>query len=399
MLTAAIPAALSGILVFVGLLVLPLMQAAQPDEGLVALSPADPGWWVAVVLLAAQTVALLWAKQEPRLVLGAVVAASAILAVTAPQSAFSLTAVAIMIAVFLAVAREPLRALRVVLPIVIVVVAGSQAVNELRLGAHPTAITLGASVLQASVVVGIPVVIGLYFAAQRDARAARASELLAVQRERDALIQTAIARERMAMSRELHDIAAHHMSGISLLASAISKQVDADPASAKKSAEQVRAQSKSALDDLRRVIGLLRDDAEGSRSVESLASVHELVDLSKNAGLPIEFTLLERESTLGTGIGPLAQLVVFRTVQEALANVAAHAPGAKTVVRLDDRNPKKLIVEIINDGSHAPDLGPGGGFGLVGMQERADLIDAELQHGPTDDGGFTVRLTVKREAE
>jgi signal transduction histidine kinase len=77
--------------------------------------------------------------------------------------------------------------------------------------------------------------------------------------------------------------------------------------------------------------------------------------------------------------------------------VVAHAPGAHCVVRVDDRAPDVLVVQIVNDGSHAPDQGPGGGFGLVGMQERADLIGSDLQHGPTDEGGWQVRLTVKRE--
>jgi signal transduction histidine kinase len=202
----------------------------------------------------------------------------------------------------------------------------------------------------------------------------------------------------MAMSRELHDIAAHHMSGIALLSSAIYRQVDTDPEAAKTSAQQVRAQSTMVLDDLRRVIGLLREDADSSRSVETLASVGELVEQRTRSGLPLEYEVLTGEKALGTGIGPLAQLVVYRTVQEALANVVAHAPGAHCLVRIDDRAPDVLVVQIVNDGSHAPDPGPGGGFGLVGMQERADLIGAELQHGPADGAGWNVRLTVKREA-
>ena len=78
--------------------------------------------------------------------------------------------------------------------------------------------------------------------------------------------------------------------------------------------------------------------------------------------------------------------------------MVAHAPGAHCVVQVDDRALDVLIVQIVDDGSRAPDPGPGGGFGLVGMRERADLIGAELDYGPTDAGGWRVRLTVKREA-
>ncbi|HWS51647.1 MAG TPA: histidine kinase [Microbacterium sp.] len=392
------PAVVFAAMAFAGLLLLPLLQAAEPEPGVVPLSPMAFGWWMLVAVIAVQAAALLWAKRSPRLVLLAVAAAPLVLAFIAPAPTFSVTALGITFAVFLAVLREPLRRLAAVLPVAIALVAFSQVVNDVRSGAPLDVATIGMGASQALVVVGGPLVIALFFAARRDARISRGNEMLALQRERDALIQAAVSRERMAMSRELHDIAAHHMSGIALLSSAIYRQVDSDPAAAKASAQQVRAQSTMALDDLRRVIGLLREDADSSRTVETLASVGELVEMRKKSGLPVEYEVLTGENALGTGIGPLAQLVVYRTVQEALANVVAHAPGAHCVVRVDDRAPDALVVQIVNDGSHAPDLGPGGGFGLVGMRERADLIGAELEHGPTDEDGWHVRLTVKREA-
>lgn len=392
------PALVFAGIAFGGLLLLPLVQAAEPEAGVIPLSPAVFGWWVLVAVIGVQATALLWARRSPRFVLVAVTTVPLVLAVAAPASTFNLTAVGITFAVFLAVLREPLRRLFAVIPVSIVLVAFSQVVNDVRAGAPLDISTIGMGAAQAIVVVGAPLVIALFFAARRDARVSRDNETLALKRERDALIQAAVSRERMAMSRELHDIAAHHMSGIALLSSAIYRQVDTDPAAAKISAQQVRAQSTMALDDLRRVIGLLREDADSSRTVETLASVGELVEARKKSGLPLEYEVLAGEKSLGTGIGPLAQLVVYRTVQEALANVVAHAPGAHCVVQVDDRAPDVLVVQIVNDESHAPDLGPGGGFGLVGMQERADLIGAELEHGPSDEGGWHVRLTVKREA-
>jgi signal transduction histidine kinase len=397
-LVEAAPALVFAGIAFGGLLLLPLLQAVEPDAGLVPLSPAVFGWWVLVAVIAVQAAALLWAKRSPRVALVAVAAVPLVLALTAPASTFSITALGITFAVFLAVLREPLRHLSGALPVTVALVALSQFVNEVGAGAPFDLATGGMAVVQALVVVAGPLVVALFFAARREARVSRGNEVLALKRERDALIQAAVSRERMAMSRELHDIAAHHMSGIALLSSAIYRQVDTDPEAAKISAQQVRAQSTVVLDDLRRVIGLLREDADSSRTVETLASVSELVELRKRSGLPIEYEVLTREKTFGAGIGPLAQLVVYRTVQEALANVVAHAPGAHCVVQIDDRAPDALVVQITNDRSHAPDLGPGGGFGLVGMQERADLIGAELRHGPTEEFGWHVRLTVKREA-
>ncbi len=397
-LVEAAPALVFAAMAFAGLLLLPLLQAAEREPGVVPVTPAVFGWWVLAAVIAVQAIALLWAKRAPRLVLVAVAGAPLMLAFSAPASTFSVTALGVTFAVFLAVLREPLRRLAAVIPVTVALVAFSQVVNDVGAGAPLDAATMGMGATQALVVVGAPLVIALFFAARRDARISRGNETLALKRERDALIQAAVSRERMAMSRELHDIAAHHMSGIALLSSAIYRQVDSDPEAAKASAQQVRAQSTMALDDLRRVIGLLREDADGSRTVETLASVSELVALRKNSGLSLEYEVLTGETPLGSGIGPLAQLVAYRTVQEALANVVAHAPGAHCAVQVDDRAPEALVVQIVNDRSHAPDPGPGGGFGLVGMQERADLIGAELQHGPTDEAGWYVRLTVKREA-
>jgi signal transduction histidine kinase len=380
-----------------GAIALPVLAAAEPESGVPSVSPADGAWWVAVVLVLVQAVVLLWVNRSPRAVLSAVTAVPVLHAIAIPGGTFSLTTVAVLFAVFWAVVREPARRLAVLLPAVALVIAGAQTVNDVRAGAALDLLTVGTAVLQALSVVGIPLVIGLFFAARQEARLSRAQELLALKREKDALVQAAVSRERIAMSRELHDIAAHHMSGIALLASAIYRQVDVDPEAAKLSAQQVRAQSTTVLDDLRRVIGLLRDDAEGSRVVETLAAVGELVDLRRSAGVHVEFVLYGGTAELGAGVGPLAQLVAYRMVQESLANAAAHAPGANCVVEIDDRDRDRLTVVVENDGAHAPDLGPGSGFGLVGMRERADLVDGELSYGTTDGGGWRVRLTLRRD--
>lgn len=380
-----------------GALALPLISAAEPEGGIPSVSPADAAWWVVVALILAQATALLWAGRSPHVVLVAVALAPLFHAIVLPGSAFSLTTVAVSFAVFWAVLRQPLGRLRLVLPIVALVVAGAQALNDVRSGPALGFLTIAAPLLQALAVVGVPLIIGLFFAARRDAQVSRGNELLALKRERDALVQSAVSRERIAMSRELHDIAAHHMSGIALLASAIYRQVDVDPEAAKIAAQQVRAQSTTVLDDLRRVIGLLRDGGESSRSVETLAAVGELVELRRAAGINVEFGLLTADRELGSGIGPLAQLVAYRMVQEALANAATHAPGANCVVQIDDREADRLTVLVGNDGSHAPDPGPGSGFGLVGMRERADLVDGELHYGATGEGGWETRLVLRRD--
>ena len=397
-LSEVLSAAACAVLAVGGAVALPLIAAAEPAEGIAVASPGYPVWWVVVALVLGQSIALLWSARAPRIVLTAIALVTLVHALAIPGSTFSLTTLAVIFAVFWAVVRERLRRLTVVLPLAGLLVAGSQVINEVRGGAAFDIATIVAAVLQAVTVVGIPIVVGLFFAARQDARAAKGKELLALQRERDALIQAAVSRERMAMSRELHDIAAHHMSGIALLASAIYKQVDADPAAAKFAAQQVRAQSTTVLDDLRRVIGLLRDEGESSRSVQTLAAVRELVEARRSTGVDVKFVVHSTDRELGSGIGPLAQLVVYRMVQESLANAAVHAPGANCTVEIDDRDADSLTVRVSNDGSHAPDPGPGSGFGLVGMRERADLVAGKLHYAATPEGGWDVSLTVKRES-
>jgi signal transduction histidine kinase len=394
----AVSAGASAVLAVGGAFALPILAAADPEAGIPSVSQADPAWWVAVALVLVQAVVLLRAARSSRVVLPVVAAVPLMHALAIPGGTFSLTTVAVLFAVFWVVVREPARVLGMLLPLVAAVVAVSQAVNDVRSGAAPDLVTFGAALLQALAVVGIPLVIGLFFAAREEARVSRGQELLALRRERDAVIQAAVSRERIAMSRELHDIAAHHMSGIALLASAIYRQVDLDPEAAKRSAQQVRAQSTTVLDDLRRVIGLLRDDTESTRAVETLAAVGELVELRRTAGVDVRLVVLSGDREPGAGIGPLAQLVAYRMVQESLANAAVHAPGANCVVEIDDRDANLLTVVVENDGAHAPDPGPGSGFGLVGMRERAELVAGDLDYGATPDGGWRVRLILRRDA-
>ena len=331
-LTDVAVATATAVLAIAGLLLLPVLQAAEPTESIE--SPTTAGWWLTVAAIVAQAIALLWAALSPRVVLVVVAGLPVVLAIAAPSSILSLTTLAITVAVFLAVVRVPLRSLSITLPIAAVLVAISQFVNEA--GRSLDAATLGIAALQAVVVVGVPLVIGLYFAARKDARVSRGNEIVALKRERDALVQAAVSRERIAMSRELHDIAAHHMSGIALLASAIYRQVDLDPEAAKIAAQQVRAQSTTVLDDLRRVIGLLRDEAESTRTVETLAAIPELVELRRATGAEVELVVHATDHELGTGVGPLAQLVAYRMVQESLANASTHAPGACTAALARD---------------------------------------------------------------
>ena len=375
-------------LVAVGLLlVLPVLAGAEPDLGAVD-GPGELRWWAVAAVLVVQAVAVAWADRAPMLVLPGLTALPLMTVPLFSSAAFSLTAVAVLAAVFLAVVGHPLRRLRLPLLLAGLLLAVGQFVGVVgTTGAGAAA--LGA-VSQALLVVGVPVVLASVVAARRDADEARRQELLALRREQDALFQAAMSRQRTALSRELHDIAAHHMSGIAMLAAAVERQIDTDPETARRSVRRIREQSRAVLGDLRRLVGLLREEADAARPVETLEAVTALVESLRAAGARIE--LLVPASL--TEPGPLGQLVAYRTVQEALANAAAHAPGAPCVVEIAPLEDGRLAIVVRNGVPTGTDAGPGGGLGLVGMAERAQLVGAELAHGPTPDGGWEVRLTL-----
>ena len=332
-------------------------------------------------------------RRSPTTVLMFLAAVPLVAAWVTPGPAFSLTAVAELAGVFLAVVSRPTRRTPwATLAATALLLATGQFLNEVRSGGSTVAVAVTGAATQALVVVGLPLLLGLVIAAQREALESRRGEVAALRREQDALLQAAVSRQRVAMSRELHDIAAHHMSGISLMAAAIGRQIDVDPAAAKDSARHVREQSRAVLDDLRRLVGLLREDADGVRPVETLEAVTALVDSRRAAGTRINLRLPTDDRLLGPG--PLAQLVAYRMVQESLANAAAHAPGARCTVEIDGSPAGPLTVVVRNGTPTGSDPGPGGGFGLIGMVERAQLVGAELTYGRTPEGGWEVRLVL-----
>ncbi|WP_432545440.1 sensor histidine kinase [Kineococcus sp. SYSU DK004] len=375
---------------------LPVAAAADPSLG-AAPALASPSWWAAAAVVAAQSVLVARVARRPALLLPLTAALPLPLALAAPSAVLTLTTLPVAVATHLAVLSRPLRRLAGALAATLLLVALAQVLGQT--GDEPAAgggpwVPVAAGTAQALLVVGAPLLLGSVVAARRDAERARRQEVAALRREQEALLAAAVSQQRTAMSRELHDIAAHHLSGIALLAAAIGRQVDTDPAAAKRSAQLVREQSRAVLDDLRRLVGLLREDAADARPVETLAGLDDLVRARRAVGADV--ALVHR----GDGaerLGPLAQLVAHRAVQEALANAAAHAPGAVCAVEVDATASDRVVLTVRNGPPTGPDQGPGSGFGLVAMAERAQLVGGTLEHGPTGDGGWRVRLRLPAE--
>jgi signal transduction histidine kinase len=197
---------------------------------------------------------------------------------------------------------------------------------------------------------------------------------------------------RMELARELHDVVAHHIAGIVLLAQAAPIAARRDPAAADASFAEIEAVGTEALDATRRAVGLLRggDDAEPfSPGPESL---RDLVERFGGRGPSVRLRL----PADGAGWAPEVTSTVYRVVQESLTNIARHAPHAGSVLVSVDRDGDAVTVEVADDA--APTRSGGhvrrGGYGLVGMRERVEALGGRLHAGPRPGPGWSVRATL-----
>ena len=221
-------------------------------------------------------------------------------------------------------------------------------------------------------------VVGDMVRAQRE----RAALLVA---HRDEAVQRAAADERVRIARDLHDVVAHHVSVIVVQAEAAQEVLAARPEQAGAAMATVADTARSALTELRRMMGVLRSDATTAPQPD-LAALDELADVVRRAGLPVTL----RRTDPVPPVDPVIGLTTYRVVQEALTNVLRHAPGATRAdvdVAVDDH---ALLVTVSDDGP--PVAAPGStGLGLVGMRERVGVLGGTLDAGPSAGGGFRVR--------
>ncbi|WP_166868701.1 sensor histidine kinase [Salinibacterium sp. ZJ70] len=213
------------------------------------------------------------------------------------------------------------------------------------------------------------------------------------ERDREARAAEAARAERALIARELHDIAAHHLSGIVVSAQAARALVEVDPDRTRGYLDSVRVEAQTALGNLRQTLGLLREGDAEQHPLPTLATLDSLVADRVARG---ERVSLERDDAL-PALGSVAQLTVYRMVQESLSNAAAHAPGSACTVELraDDRS---VRVRVHNDAPRHPVArSAGSGLGLLGMRERAALVGGVLETGPAADGGWRNTLTLPLE--
>ncbi|MFF3391135.1 sensor histidine kinase [Streptomyces sp. NPDC002669] len=202
--------------------------------------------------------------------------------------------------------------------------------------------------------------------------------------------QRTLLEERARIARELHDVVAHHMSVITVQADSAPYRIDGLPEEAREEFEAIAASARESLTEMRRLLTVLRNDGtEGERAPQpGLDRLQQLVEATVRAGLPAELSVPARLPDVPQAVDVSA----YRIVQEALANVVRHAPGALTRVSVASDG-AHLTVLVVNDRAVRP-VSPlettGTGHGLVGMRERVRLTGGTLDTGPLPGGGFRV---------
>jgi len=220
---------------------------------------------------------------------------------------------------------------------------------------------------------------GLAVAAGEASRNRRAYLAEALLRAREQVTE-----ERLRIARDLHDSVGHHLALINVQAGVAGHVLTEAPAPVRATLEQIRVSSRSALDELRDAVGLLRRPDEPVAPTAPVSGLGELLASFERTGLRISFDG-------PADLPPAADRVVYRVVQEALTNVRKHAGTVGVRVTLH-RERSELVVAVTNDGPVV--AATAAGHGLTGMAERVAAIGGTLVTGPRDEGGFAVEARI-----
>lgn len=245
---------------------------------------------------------------------------------------------------------------------------------------------------------------GAYYFGERSWRAARAQARLEAQGrelelERQTSAAQAVALDRIAIARELHDVVAHHVSVMGIQAAAARRSIERDPVRSAAALEVVEESAHTAVEELRRLVHTLRTpEAETGSSTVGIAQLATLIAESQSAGVPTTLIVAGDPRPLPM----LVDVALYRVVQEALTNVRKHAGrGATADVRLRF-TAGTVEVEVSDDGvrQRAGEHSEGAGLGIRGMRERIGAVGGTVQAGRREPalgagtGGFLVRASV-----
>ncbi|MDW4907262.1 sensor histidine kinase [Streptomyces sp. ADMS] len=224
------------------------------------------------------------------------------------------------------------------------------------------------------------------------------------ERTREEEARRRVAEERMRIARDLHDVVAHHLVLAKLQAGAVARQLPARPDEAARIVTDLTGTTASALRELKATVGLLRHsdhpDLPTGTTTPGLAQLPELAASFQHAGLAVAVTVVGEPRPLSAGV----DLTAYRIAQEALTNVTKHAAARSAEVRLT-YSATGVVLAVTDEGPGKRPAGPSssprpsGGYGLIGMRERAHSVGGRFRAEHRGQGGFGVVTELPLQAE
>jgi len=333
-------------------------------------------FWAALTLAIVGALALLLSRRFPGPVVAFVSAAAAIdLFVTGPNAA------PVYIALAFAIVRAISRGARVWAWTSVGLAWVLSLTASLVFGSEWSPVRIAATTL------GILICFGL-----GESMRTRSDRMAQIARIRAQRRQSEVQAERVRIARELHDVLAHSLSQINVQAGVGLHLMDSQPQKAREALASIKETSKSALDEVRSVLGVLR--AEGSTTEEApLVPEPDLSRLDWLAASVIAQGIDVTVSGHPAHVPRATQLAMFRIVQESLTNIVRHANATRASIELDESDGFYEVTVTDNGASPTPS-GETEGRGLLGMRERAELLGGTLETGAVASGGFRVKARI-----
>lgn len=198
--------------------------------------------------------------------------------------------------------------------------------------------------------------------------------------------ENTIVKERNRMAREIHDGLGHSLTTIHMQIQAANAVMDSNPTAAKKTLESARELTRQALSEVRSSVSTLRSSPEEELSL--LERIHTLLDRSQSLGLDVDWKVVGSPRPLSSQ----GELTIYRTIQEAINNTFKHAEAQHVWVLLDYSLTNQVKLSVSDDGHGTDDLE--GGFGLIGIKERVQILGGDVRIDTSPGNGFEIQVTI-----